>query len=1010
VSMTPLQVTEDDLFLQSPAVVAQTEPPMAVFWQKALMYVICAYLPLQGYSRERWLVSTFWADGAAVQRASGGGTSGGSAPRDVISAIAVCLSRSESAPAAAGKAQGSETRSGSGGGEGEKPPQGPVPVSGLFLPLFSPTQSPSPLSAAPAAVLASNTRVSGDATVAAGNTASGAGSSAAFGSAPPPASSGHKKPGPGNALGGLPFLVSGSFHLVRGRDGCPRILHAPSLSRAQDPVSLDSGNTPRLSPPGAAAPQPQQHAASSSREAPLESGVIPAHIQQRSAHNIKVAQGIASAWLVALYWMTGLVPPQSSSSSSEGTSIASVLEALPAFVGPEAAVYQVLLPDAQPAVQAEDEVALSALRALYTHASRLPLWRLRSGQRVTLQEGIFYSLPHTSPSSPTVPARVSQGGQAASNVTGGAPPAQQEGPAAGSDNSSAPSMGPAAQAYVLRHLPIFNDSIPSWAAPSLQACGLSGVVRVMSPAVARPALVALLARAGTQQHPHQHHQHHLRPASAGATGPGVPTVLESCELLAYCMSDVLLPPEEPRQDGEQSPPLAAAAASGGTATTIAGAVQGTASNSSSRAAAGSNATPTGTGAAAAGGVDPLSGPGSVMDELGSLVGAATNELQALFRGLDHMLTNAGGAGGGAPGLGLLGSSGAGGGAGAQGQPAGGAPAAGARAGGSTTGSTPPSQHQQHAQSGTSSSRVGTSTSPQQGVAGEPASSGPRVNTPALRACKGLPVPTASGVVIALGSEPLVVIPPECGPTPVALLPPRCAREFLHPAAVTALLQVRVASGAGSAGPQASAPGVADRRDRPLATSQPAAGVHTLVIRTMDTSAPAAGPNTSSGGTTQSGSHHLLQDPSVREALSLRLYSLKDLSRHLSEILPSSWARPGVTSPASGWDIPGSAPPDASSAVQGLGLRALGLLGASGPQQGSRGPAQGQAGNVPFRGGAVPAPGTRVMANARAAGGSHGLSIMGVRGMESAGSGQVVDVLTFPQVCRVHYRLCLVLQY
>ena len=54
-------------------------------------------------------------------------------------------------------------------------------------------------------------------------------------------------------------------------------------------------------------------------------------------------------------------------------------------------------------------------------------------------------------------------------------------------------------------------------------------------------------------------------------------------------------------------------------------------------------------------------------------------------------------------------------------------------------------------------------------------------------CKGLPVPTAAATLVALGSRPLLLIPPSAGgPAPASLLPPEAGYELVHPDAVAAL--------------------------------------------------------------------------------------------------------------------------------------------------------------------------------------------------------------------------------
>jgi len=75
---------------------------------------------------------------------------------------------------------------------------------------------------------------------------------------------------------------------------------------------------------------------------------------------------------------------------------------------------------------------------------------------------------------------------------------------------------------------------------------------------------------------------------------------------------------------------------------------------------------------------------------------------------------------------------------------------------------------------------------------------------------------------------------------------------------------------------------------------------------------------------------LLQRPEFRSWLGLRPYTCQDLSRHLSDTLPPAWHRPGLTSSASGWEIPGSTPLETPGPrVAAMGLAAFGRPPAAG---------------------------------------------------------------------------------
>lgn len=63
---------------------------------------------------------------------------------------------------------------------------------------------------------------------------------------------------------------------------------------------------------------------------------------------------------------------------------------------------------------------------------------------------------------------------------------------------------------------------------------------------------------------------------------------------------------------------------------------------------------------------------------------------------------------------------------------------------------------------------------------------------------------------------------------------------------------------------------------------------------------------------------------------------QDLSRHLSDTLPPAWHLPGLSSPASGWDVPGATPSDATPHVTAMGARLVGTRGAGLPGRAAAG--------------------------------------------------------------------------
>ncbi|KXZ55127.1 hypothetical protein GPECTOR_3g279 [Gonium pectorale] len=296
----------------------------------------------------------------------------------------------------------------------------------------------------------------------------------------------------GPALGRMPFLIAG--HLYLSRRGGKHILSPFSRAEAAAaglPTGAGAG-MPAVQPPGADAAAPASPRSSSSSVAALP---LPPVLQHRCEHNRRVLDLAAACW----------------------QSLASFLCSPDMYNGPRGRLYN-LFPDIAAAAAAAggpdgrggdgaDDAAVYCLRQMYAGASRLPLWRLRTGRFVHLPEGCFLQA-------------TTQG------------------------------LGTAAMGFMARQLPLFD--VPWVTKEHLEAAGVHGL-RVVSPAVVRPMLKGLARPQGAA------------PGAAGALARGRVawpnlTVLEATELLQFCSADLLAEQGGPGSGGGAASAGAAAAA------------------------------------------------------------------------------------------------------------------------------------------------------------------------------------------------------------------------------------------------------------------------------------------------------------------------------------------------------------------------------------------------------------------------------------------------------------------
>ncbi|GLC59948.1 hypothetical protein PLESTB_001557000 [Pleodorina starrii] len=301
----------------------------------------------------------------------------------------------------------------------------------------------------------------------------------------------------GAALGRMPFLVAGHFYLSR-RNGKHIV---PPFARADGgAVAAGGGAGGGAAAVSAAPPQP----------------LLP-QLQHRCEHNRRVLDLAATAWQnLALYFC---------SQDSYNGPRDRLYDIFPDIAAATAAPTTGGGAAAAGAAGAVDEAALYCVRQMYAAASRLALWRLRTGRFVHLPEGCFLQ--------PTT-----------------------EG------------LGPAAMGFMARQLPLFD--VPWVTKQHLEAADVHGL-RTVSPAVVRPLLKNLGRRQGGA----------AGAAGAGGGGkltwPGL-TVLEATELLQFCSADLVAeaapaastapPPDAARGAGRGQ---AAAAPAGGGGGPVAGA-------------------------------------------------------------------------------------------------------------------------------------------------------------------------------------------------------------------------------------------------------------------------------------------------------------------------------------------------------------------------------------------------------------------------------------------------------
>lgn len=110
---------------------------------------------------------------------------------------------------------------------------------------------------------------------------------------------------------------------------------------------------------------------------------------------------------------------------------------------------------------------------MYSHASRLPVWQLRTGRLVHLLEGCF--LPPVAPLTPAASSATLVAPHSGSKQQPAAEqPLNQEGSAHGrleACASSAPlGIGPCALAFMCRHMPLFD--VPWGVKVALESAGV----------------------------------------------------------------------------------------------------------------------------------------------------------------------------------------------------------------------------------------------------------------------------------------------------------------------------------------------------------------------------------------------------------------------------------------------------------------------------------------------------------------------------------------------------------
>ncbi|GFR39738.1 hypothetical protein Agub_g220, partial [Astrephomene gubernaculifera] len=462
--------------------------------------------------RERWLLSSCHdAEGVPLPAAAAAASAGGAVRPELVAAVAVCIARNEERDL--------------------------YPASGLFAPVFllppPPQQQLTAAAAGPAAAAVA-----------------------------------------GSALGRMPFLVAGHFYLSR-RSG----KHVLSPFTRSDGGGIASGGTMAADASGVSGGAMMTSAAAAAALPPL--------LQHRCDHNRRVLDLASTAWQqLASYFCA---PDQYNGPRNRLYDIFPDMAAATAAIGATTATAPAsaaTTPARSPpttltatsggttgansstaAAAAADEVALYCLRQMYGAASRLPLWRLRTGRFVHLPEGCFLQ--------PTT-----------------------EG------------LGPAAMGFMARQLPLFD--VPWVVKKHLEAADVHGL-RTVSPAVVRPLLKNLGRRQGMGVGATAGVGVGGGGGGGGSGSGGKPTwpnltVLEATELLLFCSADLL---------ADQLP---ASAAAGGVAASGSGGAgvgrPGTAAAAGSGAAAGG-------GSGAAGG---LASASSLMDELSSQVRNVVGEL------------------------------------------------------------------------------------------------------------------------------------------------------------------------------------------------------------------------------------------------------------------------------------------------------------------------------------------------------------------------------------------------
>ncbi|GAX84471.1 hypothetical protein CEUSTIGMA_g11891.t1 [Chlamydomonas eustigma] len=366
---------------------------------------------------------------------------------------------------------------------------------------------------------------------------------------------------PGACLGALPFLVAGQFYLNKSPQHGKHIMQAvvaSGLSSSPSAAVVAPSATPHhMFPTAAAGVDTTSNAGSNlglrseahdiSARAASSTG-LPEHVVLRSGHNMRALDAVAAAWVTAVQWLLVTGPEWMSRQQGAGAEAPSdnaVNQGMMRLLGNKAEVYS-LMPGMASAGNMNDEMALYCLKKMYQLLSRLPTWLLRSGRLVGLTEGYFLSPDHVGHEVDTkqqhdIPGQKS--GVQLDAARGGV--IQQD--------QTQEALGPAALAFVLREVPVFQ--VPWQVKHTLSAAGLiEGTERCVTPSLVRHLLriffsskkhLLTTAAHNQDQNPGNPGNIHLPYFTAAMRSSGsvkqlqMPlTSVEAVELLKYCCSDL----------------------------------------------------------------------------------------------------------------------------------------------------------------------------------------------------------------------------------------------------------------------------------------------------------------------------------------------------------------------------------------------------------------------------------------------------------------------------------------